>query len=122
MQAFAFRSSSSPTKPPSKHRPNSEPTSSSFTPAPIASACWRGTRQPFAAEIARLQVSAGQAHRAGLEVHAGHGLTFDTVATLARMQEIVELNIGHFIMGEAMFVGLPAAVREMRRRMDAARP
>ena len=81
-----------------------------------------GDAEATNAEIVRLMASAKRAHRAGLEVHAGHGLTYDTVAPLARMHEIVELNIGHFIMGEAMFVGLKAAVQEMRRCMDAARP
>ena len=58
---------------------------------------------------------------AGLEVHAGHGLTFNTVAPLARMPEVVELNIGHFLIGEAIFGGLHAAVRRMRALMDEAR-
>ncbi len=61
------------------------------------------------------------AAEAGLEVHAGHGLTFNTVAALARMPEVVELNIGHFLIGEAIFGGLHAAVRRMRALMDEAR-
>ena len=57
----------------------------------------------------------------GLEVHAGHGLTYENVGHIAAIPEIVELNIGHFLMGEAMFVGLAEAIREMRKRMDGAR-
>ena len=57
----------------------------------------------------------------GLEVHAGHGLSFDTVQPVARLPEIVELNIGHFLIGEAIFVGLAEAVRTMRDLMDEAR-
>lgn len=74
-----------------------------------------------AAEIARLAAAAAAADTAGIEVHAGHGLTFNTVAPLARMPEVVELNIGHFLIGEAIFGGLHAAVRRMRALMDEAR-
>jgi pyridoxine 5-phosphate synthase len=73
------------------------------------------------AEIDRLARAAHLAASKGLEVHAGHGLTFNTVAAVARMPEIVELNIGHFLIGEAIFGGLPAAVRRMRALMDEAR-
>ncbi|WP_333794347.1 pyridoxine 5'-phosphate synthase [Hyphomicrobium sp.] len=75
----------------------------------------------MAAEAARLAQGASEAAARGLEVHAGHGLTFNTVAALARMPEVVELNIGHFLIGEAIFGGLPAAVRRMRSLMDEAR-
>ena len=74
-----------------------------------------------AAEIARLAKGAKLAADAGLEVHAGHGLTFNTVAPIARMPEVVELNIGHFLIGEAIFGGLHAAVRRMRSLMEEAR-
>jgi pyridoxine 5-phosphate synthase len=57
----------------------------------------------------------------GLEVHAGHGLTYDTVGPIAAMPEVMELNIGHFLVGEAIFRGLSAAIAEMRRLMDEAR-
>ncbi|MGE0023531.1 MAG: pyridoxine 5'-phosphate synthase [Hyphomicrobium sp.] len=77
----------------------------------------RGT----AAEAERLEKGARAAVALGLEVHAGHGLTFNTVAALARMPEVVELNIGHFLIGEAIFGGLHAAVRRMRALMDEAR-
>jgi pyridoxine 5-phosphate synthase len=74
-----------------------------------------------AAELGRLSEAARLAAAAGLEVHAGHGLTFNTVADVARLAEIVELNIGHFLIGEAIFDGLPSAVRRMRALMDEAR-
>lgn len=73
------------------------------------------------AELARLTAMAKHAASLGLEVHAGHGLTYDCVTPIAKIPEIVELNIGHFLMGEALFVGLEAAIHEMRRMMDAAR-
>jgi pyridoxine 5-phosphate synthase len=80
-----------------------------------------GDGEGASAEIARLAKAAAAAAAAGLEVHAGHGLTFNTVAALARMPEIVELNIGHFLIGVAIFGGLPPAVRRMRVLMDEAR-
>ena len=57
----------------------------------------------------------------GIEPHAGHGLTFDNVQPVAAIPQLVELNIGHFLIGEAIFTGLDVAIREMRSRMDAAR-
>jgi len=72
-------------------------------------------------ELARLADMAAYAHELGLEVHAGHGLTYDTVAPVAAIPEVVELNIGHFLIGEAIFRGLDPAIREMRRLMDEAR-
>jgi pyridoxine 5-phosphate synthase len=68
-----------------------------------------------------LRAGARQAASLGLEVHAGHGIDYETVAPIAAMPEVRELNIGHFLVGEAIFVGLEPAVAEMRRRMDAAR-
>jgi pyridoxine 5-phosphate synthase len=73
------------------------------------------------AELERLREMARFAHSLGLEVHAGHGLTFDTVAPVAAFPEVRELNIGHFLIGEAIFTGLGPAIAEMRRIMDAAR-
>jgi pyridoxine 5-phosphate synthase len=73
------------------------------------------------AELARIAAAAAHADSIGLECHAGHGLSFETVAPIARIQTIVELNIGHFLIGEAIFGGLEDAVREMRSRMDRAR-
>ena len=75
----------------------------------------------LAAEVARMQAAASAAFAAGLEVHAGHGLTYNTVGPVARMPEIVELNIGHFLIGEAICCGLVEAVRRMRTLMDQAR-
>jgi pyridoxine 5-phosphate synthase len=74
-----------------------------------------------AREIERHAVAAGAAAAQGLEVHAGHGLTYNTVKAIARLPEIVELNIGHFLIGEAIFGGLSTAVRRMRTLMDEAR-
>lgn len=68
-----------------------------------------------------LRRAAAYGASAGLEIHAGHGLTYDSVVPVARIPEIRELNIGHFLIGEAIFVGLDAAIREMLRLMDAAR-
>jgi pyridoxine 5-phosphate synthase len=59
--------------------------------------------------------------RLGLEVHAGHGLTFDNVAPIAGLADIRELNIGHFLVGEAIFGGLDSTIRRMRALMDKAR-
>jgi pyridoxine 5-phosphate synthase len=72
-------------------------------------------------ELARLTGMAAFAHDLGLEVHAGHGLTYETVPPVAALPEVVELNIGHFLIGEAIFRGLDPAIREMRRVMDEAR-
>jgi pyridoxine 5-phosphate synthase len=74
-----------------------------------------------ARELERHAKAATVAAAAGLEVHAGHGLTYTTVGPIARLGEIVELNIGHFIIGEAIFGGLSSAVRRMRTVMDEAR-
>jgi len=73
------------------------------------------------AELARLRVCAAFARGLGLEVHAGHGLSFETVSPVAAFPEVVELNIGHFLVGEAIFSGLDSAIRRMRNLMDAAR-
>ncbi|MHA6324732.1 pyridoxine 5'-phosphate synthase [Roseivivax sp. CAU 1753] len=73
------------------------------------------------AELARLRDMARYADGLGLEVHAGHGLTFDIVKPVAAFAEVMELNIGHFLIAESIFLGLEAAIAEMRRRMDEAR-
>ena len=72
-------------------------------------------------ELGRIQAAARQAHAAGLTVNAGHGLTLDNVAPIATIPVIHELNIGHSIVADALFVGLEAAVRRMKARMLAAR-
>jgi len=74
-----------------------------------------------AGELQRLIAGAAQAHALGLEVHAGHGLTYDNVSDVAAIPQVMELNIGHFIIGEAVFTGLDAVVRRFRALMDAAR-
>lgn len=73
------------------------------------------------AELERLRAMSQFAHSLGLEVHAGHGLTYDTVKPVAAFPEVRELNIGHFLIGEAIFRGLVPAIEEMRRLMDEAR-
>ncbi|MFZ5608829.1 MAG: pyridoxine 5'-phosphate synthase [Pseudomonadota bacterium] len=72
-------------------------------------------------ELARLRDAAGYGARLGLEIHAGHGLGFETVGAVAAIPEIVELNIGHFLVGEALFTGFAEAIRQMRAHMDAGR-
>jgi pyridoxine 5-phosphate synthase len=73
------------------------------------------------AELARIREGARLAARLGLEVHAGHGLNYETAQTIAALPEFVELNIGHFLVGEAIMVGLGEAVRTMRAAMDGGR-
>ncbi|GGW34057.1 pyridoxine 5'-phosphate synthase [Gemmobacter lanyuensis] len=73
------------------------------------------------AELAALVEGARIAAGLGLEVHAGHGLTYDNVAPIAAIPEVMELNIGHFLIGEAIYIGLGPAIEEMRRRIDEAR-
>ncbi|WP_370341899.1 pyridoxine 5'-phosphate synthase [Pararhodobacter marinus] len=80
-----------------------------------------GAAEEAALELAELLAGARRAHEAGLEVHAGHGLSYATVSPFAATPEIRELNIGHFLISEAVFLGLDAAIREMRRLMDDAR-
>jgi pyridoxine 5-phosphate synthase len=73
------------------------------------------------AELQRLSDGAALCAKNGIEPHAGHGLTFDNVGPIAAIPQIAELNIGHFLVGESIFIGLDASIREMRARMDAAR-
>jgi pyridoxine 5-phosphate synthase len=68
-----------------------------------------------------LRAAAAQAHGLGLEVHAGHGIDYETVEPVAAIPQVMELNIGHFLIGEAIFVGLEAAIGRMRSLMDQAR-
>jgi pyridoxine 5-phosphate synthase len=74
-----------------------------------------------AAELRRIADAAGLAAKNGIEPHAGHGLTFDNVAPIAAIPQIRELNIGHFLIGEAIFIGLEQSVTRMRALMDGAR-
>ena len=79
------------------------------------------TGEAQTAELRRIADAAALAAKNGIEVHAGHGLTFDNVAPIAAIPQIRELNIGHFLIGEAIFDGLAPVVRRMRALMDAAR-
>jgi len=72
-------------------------------------------------ELRRLTDAAALAAKNGIEVHAGHGLTYDNVAPIAAIRQVCELNIGHFLIGEAIFIGIAESVRQMRDAMDAAR-
>jgi pyridoxine 5-phosphate synthase len=72
-------------------------------------------------QLARIVAAAAHAEKIGLECHAGHGLTFDTVTPVAAIATIAELNIGHFLIGEAIFTGLEDSIRAMRKLMDEAR-
>ena len=72
-------------------------------------------------EFGRIRVAAARAAEIGVECHAGHGLDFDTARKIAALPQIVELNIGHFLIGEAIFVGLAPAIRAMRQAMDEGR-
>ena len=80
-----------------------------------------GNSEAATAEFERIARAAAQAHNAGLEVHAGHGLDFITAEKISGLDQIVELNIGHFLIGEAIFAGLAAAVRQMRSAIDRGR-
>ena len=73
------------------------------------------------AEFTRIITEAGLARAAGLEVHAGHGLDYGTAETISKLPEIMELNIGHFMIGEALFADLTEVVRTMRAAMDLGR-
>jgi pyridoxine 5-phosphate synthase len=74
-----------------------------------------------AAELKRMAEAAAHGHALGLEIHAGHGLDFETVGAVAGLPELAELNIGHFLIGEAIFVGLGPVIESMRTAMRAAR-
>jgi pyridoxine 5-phosphate synthase len=80
-----------------------------------------GDEAATASQLSRLVAAARHGASLGLEVHAGHGLAYDTVKPVAAIPELAELNIGHFLIGEAIFVGLDESVRTMRALMDEAR-
>jgi pyridoxine 5-phosphate synthase len=73
------------------------------------------------AQLARLQAGMAAARRAGLLCHAGHGLTYETVSDIARMEEVTEISIGHFLISQSVFEGLPAVVRRFKALIAAAR-
>jgi pyridoxine 5-phosphate synthase len=80
-----------------------------------------GRADAAADELARLTLAAERAAALRLEVHAGHGIAYDSVQPIAAIPQVVELNIGHFLIGEALFRGLEGSIAEMRRLMDEAR-
>ena len=80
-----------------------------------------GRAKDAAFEFERIEKAVRQGAGLGLEVHAGHGITYDTVSAVAALPTLTELNIGHFLIGEAIFVGLEAAILRMRHLMDKAR-
>lgn len=80
-----------------------------------------GEREKANHEFGRIRVAAARASELGIECHAGHGLDYETARAIAALPQVVELNIGHFLIGEAIFVGLGEAVRRMRAAMDEGR-
>ncbi len=80
-----------------------------------------GDHDKVTRELTRIANMAALAAKNGIEPHAGHGLTFENVQPIAAIPQIAELNIGHFLIGEAVFIGLEAAIRQMRALMDEAR-
>jgi len=80
-----------------------------------------GNADGAGAELDRLRTAILAAHGAGIEVHCGHGISYNTVAPFAAMPQVRELNIGHFLVGESVFRGLGPAIAEMRRLMEDAR-
>lgn len=92
-----------------------------FHTGALCDAYREGDMATFEAELAKLQTAANLAETHGIEVHAGHGIDYDTVPFIARIPQVRELNIGHFLIGEAVFVGLEAAITRMRELMDAER-
>jgi pyridoxine 5-phosphate synthase len=92
-----------------------------FHTGEYAHACLDGDNERIARELARIADMAALAAKNGIEPHAGHGLTFDNVQPIAAIPQITELNIGHYLIGEAVFVGLEQAIRRMRALMDEAR-
>jgi len=81
----------------------------------------QGEHEKAVHEFARLKAAAGLTTKLGLECHAGHGLDYDTARTISALPQIRELNIGHFLVGEAIFVGLAESIRKMRAAMIEGR-
>ncbi len=92
-----------------------------FHTGEYANAFLDGDRERVARELRRITDMAALAAKNGIEPHAGHGLTFENVQPIAAIPQIAELNIGHYLIGEAVFVGLENAIRRMRDLMDDAR-
>ena len=87
-----------------------------------AEAGFAGDTEKEALLLEKVRTAAAYGASIGLEIHAGHGLTYDNVKPIAAIPEIRELNIGHFLIGEAIFIGLEASIKRMRQLMDEARP
>ncbi|MEO1730432.1 MAG: pyridoxine 5'-phosphate synthase [Pseudomonadota bacterium] len=92
-----------------------------FHTGEYAHAILDGDSDKVASELKRISDMAALAAKNGIEPHAGHGLTFENVQPIAAIPQIAELNIGHYLIGEAVFIGLEGAIRKMRDLMDAAR-
>ncbi|MEO0591585.1 MAG: pyridoxine 5'-phosphate synthase, partial [Pseudomonadota bacterium] len=92
-----------------------------FHTGEYAHAILDGDSEKVAGELKRISDMAALAAKNGIEPHAGHGLTFENVQPIAAIPQIAELNIGHYLIGEAVFIGLEGAIRQMRELMDAAR-
>ena len=92
-----------------------------FHTGEYAHAALAGDQERTARELRRIADMAALAAKNGIEPHAGHGLTYDNVQPIAAIPQLAELNIGHYLVGEAVFVGLAEAVKQMRELMDAAR-
>lgn len=82
---------------------------------------WQESAEAAQEQLQRIEIAARHGSDIGLEVHAGHGVSFDTVKPIARIGELAELNIGHYLIGEAIFIGLEKSIVTMRRLMDEAR-
>jgi pyridoxine 5-phosphate synthase len=87
----------------------------------VGAYCEAGTATERDHHFARIVAAAARAEELGLECHAGHGISFETVTPIASITTLKELNIGHFLVGEAIYRGLVPAIQEMRRLMDTAR-
>ncbi|MEL6485750.1 MAG: pyridoxine 5'-phosphate synthase [Pseudomonadota bacterium] len=92
-----------------------------FHTGEYAHAVLDGESEKVTSELKRISDMAALAAKNGIEPHAGHGLTFENVQPIAAIPQIAELNIGHYLIGEAVFIGLEGAIRQMRELMDAAR-
>jgi pyridoxine 5-phosphate synthase len=92
-----------------------------FHTGALCDALREGARDTYVRELSKLRDACIMAGHYGIEVHAGHGIDYDSVGDIAKIPQIMELNIGHFLIGEAIFVGLEAALLKMRALMDQAR-
>ena len=82
---------------------------------------WSSKKEKKREDLEKLKVASEYAHREGIEVHAGHGINFDTVGDISKIKYVTELNIGHFLIGEAIFLGLKKTIIKMRKMIDLAK-